>query len=369
MGVNERGGDASSSTPGRTRACGCTTSTSCSCPRCCGGARPGSRSGSSSHTPFPSSEVYRLLPAREDVLRGLLGADYVSFQVATTRASSAPRACASSASTRSPTRSRSAAGTSGIGVDPIGIDTIGFQDVARRSGDRAAARPARRAVRGSQARARRRAARLHEGHPAEAARVRAPPRAGPGLRPDDDDAPGARAVATREPRVPAAAERHRAPDLAHQRPLRAARRDAGRVPAPQPLEAGSRRAVPAGGRDDGDPAPRRDEPRRARVRPLPVGAWPSRALARRAVAVGARGFGAGLAGRAAGQSLERRWRRGAAGDGARARPARAPAPAGDDGEARRGARLPQVGGRLPHPARAALAARSPAKPRPTSRAR
>ena len=33
------------------------------------------------HTPFPSSEVYRLLPAREQLLRGVLGADYVSFQI------------------------------------------------------------------------------------------------------------------------------------------------------------------------------------------------------------------------------------------------------------------------------------------------
>ena len=33
------------------------------------------------HIPFPSSEVYRLLPAREQLLRGVLGADYVSFQV------------------------------------------------------------------------------------------------------------------------------------------------------------------------------------------------------------------------------------------------------------------------------------------------
>jgi trehalose 6-phosphate synthase/phosphatase len=33
------------------------------------------------HTPFPSSEVYRLLPAREELLRGVLGADYVSFQI------------------------------------------------------------------------------------------------------------------------------------------------------------------------------------------------------------------------------------------------------------------------------------------------
>ncbi|MEO0478182.1 MAG: bifunctional alpha,alpha-trehalose-phosphate synthase (UDP-forming)/trehalose-phosphatase [Planctomycetota bacterium] len=31
------------------------------------------------HIPFPSSEIYRLLPAREELLRGVLGADYVGF--------------------------------------------------------------------------------------------------------------------------------------------------------------------------------------------------------------------------------------------------------------------------------------------------
>ncbi len=31
------------------------------------------------HVPFPSSEIYRLLPSREQVLRGLLGADYIGF--------------------------------------------------------------------------------------------------------------------------------------------------------------------------------------------------------------------------------------------------------------------------------------------------
>jgi trehalose 6-phosphate synthase/phosphatase len=31
------------------------------------------------HVPFPSSEVYRLLPSREQVLRGMLGADYIGF--------------------------------------------------------------------------------------------------------------------------------------------------------------------------------------------------------------------------------------------------------------------------------------------------
>jgi len=31
------------------------------------------------HTPFPSSEVYRILPARAELLHGLLGADYIGF--------------------------------------------------------------------------------------------------------------------------------------------------------------------------------------------------------------------------------------------------------------------------------------------------
>ena len=31
------------------------------------------------HVPFPSSEIYRLLPTRRELLRGMLGADYVGF--------------------------------------------------------------------------------------------------------------------------------------------------------------------------------------------------------------------------------------------------------------------------------------------------
>ena len=32
------------------------------------------------HTPFPSSEIFRTLPFREDLLRGMLNADKVGFQ-------------------------------------------------------------------------------------------------------------------------------------------------------------------------------------------------------------------------------------------------------------------------------------------------
>lgn len=41
---------------------------------------PQARIGFFLHTPFPPSELFRLLPCREELLRGLLGADVVSFQ-------------------------------------------------------------------------------------------------------------------------------------------------------------------------------------------------------------------------------------------------------------------------------------------------
>jgi trehalose 6-phosphate synthase len=31
------------------------------------------------HTPFPSSEIYRILPVRNDILRGILECDLVGF--------------------------------------------------------------------------------------------------------------------------------------------------------------------------------------------------------------------------------------------------------------------------------------------------
>ena len=41
---------------------------------------PEARIGFFLHTPFPPSELFRVLPCREDLLRGLLGADVVGFQ-------------------------------------------------------------------------------------------------------------------------------------------------------------------------------------------------------------------------------------------------------------------------------------------------
>jgi trehalose 6-phosphate synthase/phosphatase len=78
------------------------------------------------HIPFPSSEVYRLLPAREAVLRGLLGADYLSFQTADD-ARHFRSACLRVLGLDSAHDSIEVGGrVVGIGIDPIGIDTAGF---------------------------------------------------------------------------------------------------------------------------------------------------------------------------------------------------------------------------------------------------
>jgi trehalose 6-phosphate synthase/phosphatase len=49
-------------------------------PRLLREAAPGARIGFFLHIPFPASEVFRILPHREDILRGLLGADLLAFQ-------------------------------------------------------------------------------------------------------------------------------------------------------------------------------------------------------------------------------------------------------------------------------------------------
>jgi len=80
------------------------------------------------HVPFPSSEIYRLLPAREQVLRGLLGADYVSFHTgdyARHFRSSLLRVLGVDSE---PDAIEYDGRLVGIGVDPIGIDVERFHE-------------------------------------------------------------------------------------------------------------------------------------------------------------------------------------------------------------------------------------------------
>jgi trehalose 6-phosphate synthase/phosphatase len=90
---------------------------------------PGLSIGFFLHTPFPSSEIYRLLPAREEVLRGLLGADYVSFQVGDYARHFRSSCLRILGIDSQPDSIEIGSRRVGIGVDPIGIDTVGFREL------------------------------------------------------------------------------------------------------------------------------------------------------------------------------------------------------------------------------------------------
>ncbi|HLU39345.1 MAG TPA: bifunctional alpha,alpha-trehalose-phosphate synthase (UDP-forming)/trehalose-phosphatase, partial [Planctomycetota bacterium] len=78
------------------------------------------------HTPFPSSEIYRLLPKREDVLTGVLGADHVAFHT-NDYVLHFRRSCLRILGLRSePDAIEHDGRRVGLGVHPIGVDVPRF---------------------------------------------------------------------------------------------------------------------------------------------------------------------------------------------------------------------------------------------------
>lgn len=93
--------------------------------------RPDLQIGFFLHIPFPSSEVYRLLPRREELLEGLLGSDYIGFHTsdyAQHFRSSCVRVLGLDVDWE---RLHWQGRTVGIGAHPIGIDTARFQELAQ----------------------------------------------------------------------------------------------------------------------------------------------------------------------------------------------------------------------------------------------
>ena len=90
--------------------------------------RPDLQIGFFLHIPFPSSELYRLLPTRSTLLRGVLGADYIGFHTSD-YARHFRSACLRVLGLDSNPDSISYEGRQvGIGTDPIGIDVEGFRE-------------------------------------------------------------------------------------------------------------------------------------------------------------------------------------------------------------------------------------------------
>jgi trehalose 6-phosphate synthase/phosphatase len=95
-------------------------------------ARPDLEIGFFLHVPWPSSELYRLLPPRRGLLRGLLGADYVAFHTSD-YAMHFRTSCMRVLGLESDPNGIPFEGRMvGIGRHPIGLDAVHFRDVMGR---------------------------------------------------------------------------------------------------------------------------------------------------------------------------------------------------------------------------------------------
>ena len=148
--------------------------------------------------------MYRLLPAREQLLRGVLGADYVSFQIGDYARHFRSSVLRILGIDSNPDSLELDGRTVGIGVDPIGIDTQGFRatlespETARLLAELDRQYEGKRLVLGVE--------RLDytKGIPHKLQAFERFLEQDPDSRTDDDHDPGAGAVSAREPGVPGA---------------------------------------------------------------------------------------------------------------------------------------------------------------------
>ncbi|MEZ4293952.1 MAG: bifunctional alpha,alpha-trehalose-phosphate synthase (UDP-forming)/trehalose-phosphatase [Polyangiaceae bacterium] len=85
------------------------------------------------HVPFPSAEVFRILPWREEILKGLLGADLIGFHTAGYRHNFAHAAALVLGLDLGVDTIAYDDRTVRIGVYPIGVDAASFEEAAGRS--------------------------------------------------------------------------------------------------------------------------------------------------------------------------------------------------------------------------------------------
>ena len=92
-------------------------------------ARPELEIGFFLHVPFPSSEIWRIVPQREELLRGLLGADYLSFHTADYLRHFRDSCLRVLGLGANPDSIQSEGRRVALGVDPLGPDVATFQAV------------------------------------------------------------------------------------------------------------------------------------------------------------------------------------------------------------------------------------------------
>ncbi|WP_437329990.1 bifunctional alpha,alpha-trehalose-phosphate synthase (UDP-forming)/trehalose-phosphatase [Sorangium sp. So ce381] len=97
---------------------------------------PGARIGFFLHVPFPSAEVFRILPWREQIVRGLLGADLIGFHTAAYRRNFAASAAHVLGVDPGEAMIEHDGRTVALGVHPISIDAAEIERLAGHPGVR-----------------------------------------------------------------------------------------------------------------------------------------------------------------------------------------------------------------------------------------
>jgi trehalose 6-phosphate synthase/phosphatase len=100
-------------------------------PRLLRALRPDLAIGFFLHIPFPSSEIYRLLPTRAEVLRGMLGSDYIGFHTGDYARHFRSSCLRVLGIEPDPDTIDYDERTIGLGVHPIGIDVESFRTTLR----------------------------------------------------------------------------------------------------------------------------------------------------------------------------------------------------------------------------------------------
>jgi trehalose 6-phosphate synthase/phosphatase len=97
--------------------------------------RPDLRIGFFLHVPFPGADIFRLLPQRDEVLRGLLGADLIGLHTPSyVRNLLAVASAADLSSVEDGAAIRHSGRLTSLGVFPMGVDAERFERLATRAG-------------------------------------------------------------------------------------------------------------------------------------------------------------------------------------------------------------------------------------------
>ncbi len=212
------------------------------------------------HIPFPSFEILRYLPWREEIVRGLLGADLIGFHTFGYARHYLSSLLRLTGLENDFGRVSLPGRTVKVDAFPLGIDVARFAAAGDGAGrPRRIGRPEAQAGR-PEGDPVGRSARLHQGNPGTSAGLRAVPGDEPHLaRSGDPDLP-VRSLPHPRPGLRYAQARDRRVDRTHQRAVRAAGLDSDSVPVPPAYVRTPGAALPAGRCSTGHASARRHEP-------------------------------------------------------------------------------------------------------------